>query len=387
MEFKKLGELCSIVSGGTPSRSKVEFWNQGTIPWIKIGNLKGKYVNEADEFITQEGLNGSSAKLLPKGTVLYTIFATLGEVGILEIEACTNQAIAGLSINDSKQLTTDYLYYFLKSKKTYVNDIGRGVAQNNINMSILRNFDIPVPNLIKQKEIVSILDKVSFILNKRSKELQLLDELVKARFVELFGTYPANEFGWEDKKIRDVVNEVRYGSSRKATDGTNGKYPYLRMNNITYDGELDLTDIKTIDIPDDEVPKCSVHKGDVLFNRTNSKELVGKTCVYNKDEMMILAGFIVRVRVNEKVLPEFLSAFMNAYFTKKKLLEMCKTAIGQANINAQELQNMGIYIPPIKLQNEFVIFKNQVDKSKSAIKKSLEETQILFDSLMQKYFG
>ena len=78
---------------------------------------------------------------------------------------------------------------------------------------------------------------------------------------------------------------------------------------------------------------------------------------------------------------------MNAYFTKKKLLEMCKTAIGQANINAQELQNMGIYIPPIKLQNEFVIFKNQVDKSKSAIKKSLEETQILFDSLMQKYFG
>ena len=160
MEFKKLGELCSIVSGGTPSRSKVEFWNQGTIPWIKIGNLKGKYVNEADEFITQEGLNGSSAKLLPKGTVLYTIFATLGEVGILEIEACTNQAIAGLSINDSKQLTTDYLYYFLKSKKTYVNDIGRGVAQNNINMSILRNFDIPVPNLIKQKEIVSILDKV-----------------------------------------------------------------------------------------------------------------------------------------------------------------------------------------------------------------------------------
>lgn len=387
MEFKKLGELCSIVSGGTPSRSKVEFWNQGTIPWIKIGNLKGKYVNEADEFITQEGLNGSSAKLLPKGTVLYTIFATLGEVGILEIEACTNQAIAGLSINDSKQLTTDYLYYFLKSKKTYVNDIGRGVAQNNINMSILRNFDIPVPNLIKQKEIVSILDKVSFILNKRSKELQLLDELVKARFVELFGTYPANEFGWEDKKIRDVVNEVRYGSSRKAADGTNGKYPYLRMNNITYDGELDLTDIKTIDIPDDEVPKCSVHKGDVLFNRTNSKELVGKTCVYNKDEMMILAGFIVRVRVNEKVLPEFLSAFMNAYFTKKKLLEMCKTAIGQANINAQELQNMGIYIPPIKLQNEFVIFKNQVDKSKSAIKKSLEETQILFDSLMQKYFA
>ena len=93
MEIKTLGELCNIVSGGTPSRSKAEFWNEGTIPWIKIGNIKGKYVNEADEFITQKGLAGSSAKMLAKGTVLYTIFATLGEVGILDIDACTNQKL------------------------------------------------------------------------------------------------------------------------------------------------------------------------------------------------------------------------------------------------------------------------------------------------------
>ena len=87
MEIKTLGELCSIVSGGTPARSKAEFWNEGMIPWIKIGNIKGKYVNKADEYITQAGLAGSSAKLLPKGTVLYTIFATLGEVGVLGIDA------------------------------------------------------------------------------------------------------------------------------------------------------------------------------------------------------------------------------------------------------------------------------------------------------------
>ena len=91
MEVKTLGELCDIVTGGTPSRSNMEFWNEGTIPWIKIGNIKGKYVDEADEYITQAGLEGSSAKLLSKGTVLYTIFATLGEVGVLNIDACTNQ--------------------------------------------------------------------------------------------------------------------------------------------------------------------------------------------------------------------------------------------------------------------------------------------------------
>ena len=105
-----------------------------------------------------------------------------------------------------------------------------------------------------------------------------------------------------------------------------GKYPYLRMNNITYGGELDLSDTKRIDIPDNELDKCTVRRGDVLFNRTNSKELVGKTCVYNRDDMMVLAGFVIRVRVSERILPEFLSEFLNTEFSKQMLLAMCKTA-------------------------------------------------------------
>ena len=204
----------------------------------------------------------------------------------------------------------------------------------------------------------------SAVIESRQLELEKLDDIIKARFVEMFGTYPANEKGWDTGTIRDLVTEVRYGSSRKASDGDSGKYPYLRMNNITYSGELDLTDTKTIDIPDEELDKCTVRRGDLLFNRTNSKELVGKTCVYNRDEMMVLAGFVVRVRLNDRALPEFVSAFMNTDFSKQMLLGMCKTAIGQANINAQELQNIGIYIPPIYIQKEFVSFKAQVDKSK-----------------------
>lgn len=167
---------------------------------------------------------------------------------------------------------------------------------------------------------------------------------------------------WETGRIRDIVEDVRYGSSRPAVEG--GKYPYLRMNNITYGGELDLTDTKHIDVPENELEKCTVRRGDVLFNRTNSKELVGKTCVYNRDEMMVLAGFVIRVRVTERVLPEFLSAFLNTDFSKQMLLGMCKAAIGQANINAQELQDIGLYLPPVELQHQFVRFKAEVDKSK-----------------------
>ncbi len=362
MKVKTLGEICNIVSGGTPTRSKPQFWVDGTIPWIKIGNIKGKYITEADEFITQEGLNGSSAKMISKGSVLYTIFATLGEVGILGFDACTNQAIAGITIKDKEQLSTDYLYYYLKSKKSYVNNIGRGVAQNNINMSILRSFEVPLPDLSKQNEITRVVEKVSQIINARKQEICYLDNLIKARFVEMFGVYPANPMGWEIGTIRDIVTEVRYGSSRPAVDG--GKYPYLRMNNITYGGELDLSDTKRIDIPDNELDKCTVRRGDVLFNRTNSKELVGKTCVYDRDEMMVLAGFVIRIRVKDRILPEFLSAFLNTDFSKQMLLGMCKTAIGQANINAQELQNIGLYLPPVELQRRFVQFKKETDKSK-----------------------
>ena len=223
-----------------------------------------------------------------------------------------------------------------------------------------KNEKFNLDSLDKQAEIIEILGKAESIILKRRKELAELDNLIKARFVEMFGIYPANQMGWETGKIRDTVADVRYGSSRPAVAG--GKYPYLRMNNITYGGELDLSDVKRIDVPENELDKCTVRRGDVLFNRTNSKELVGKTCVYDRDEMMVLAGFVIRVRVNDRVLPEFLSAFLNTDFSKKTLSEMCKAAIGQANINAQEMQNIGLYLPPLELQRQFVQFKKQIDK-------------------------
>ena len=247
-----------------------------------------------------------------------------------------------------------------------------------------KNEKFNLDSLDKQAEIVEILGKAESIILKRRKELAELDNLIKARFVEMFGIYPANQMGWETGKIRDTVADVRYGSSRPAVDG--GKYPYLRMNNITYGGELDLSDVKRIDVPENELDKCTVRRGDVLFNRTNSKELVGKTCVYDRDEMMVLAGFVIRVRVNDRVLPEFLSAFLNTDFSKKTLSEMCKAAIGQANINAQEMQNIGLYLPPLELQRQFVQFKKQIDKSKVVVQRALDEAQTLFDSLMQQYF-
>ncbi|ELZ2665514.1 restriction endonuclease subunit S [Campylobacter upsaliensis] len=159
----KLGDICEIVSGGTPSRDKIEYWHNGTIPWVKIADVKNNVVNQTQEFITELGLENSSAKIFTKGTLLYTIFATLGETAILNIDAATNQAIAALI--EAYDYDTKFLMYCLMSMKDYVNSLGRGVAQNNINQTMLKNFTIPLPPLKEQQEIVKKLDLLVTLAN------------------------------------------------------------------------------------------------------------------------------------------------------------------------------------------------------------------------------
>ena len=306
----------------------------------------------------------SKNKLIHKNTLTVGMGSVQIDIGVLT-DDITYSVSPAYHTYKIAGVNAEYLRYCLecRNQDMFSRFVKRGSRQGKtIDLKRWLTYEIPVYDENRQQEIVDRLNRISALIEKRQEQLVQLSELVKSRFIELFGVYPSNPKGWETATIRDIVADVRYGSSRPAVDGD--KYPYLRMNNITYGGELDLTDTKRIDIPDNELDKCTVRRGDVLFNRTNSKELVGKTCVYNRDEMMVLAGFVIRVRVTERVLPEFLSAFLNTDFSKQMLLGMCKAAIGQANINAQEMQNIGIYLPPTELQRQFVQFKEQTDKSK-----------------------
>ena len=219
-----------------------------------------------------------------------------------------------------------------------------------------------LPSIDKQISIVKQLDLISDTIAYYSKQIEHLDNLVKARFVEMFGDPLINTKKWKECTIGELATDVRYGTSKPSVDG--GKYPYLRMNNLTNNGELDLTDLKYIDVSDDEKEKCVVRKGDILFNRTNSIDLVGKTTLFNLDEEMIIAGYIIRVRLNSQILPEILAQYMNSSALKKLLRKMAKGAVNQANINAQELQSIKVYVPDLELQNRFSSFVQQVDKSK-----------------------
>jgi len=287
--------------------------------------------------------------------------------------------------NSDGKLYMPYLYLFMEGYVEELRHQAIGGVIKYIKLGNLADAMIELPCVEKQRDIVELLFKAKHILEQRETELEKLDELIKARFVELFGDPITNSKGWNIKRIGDVVTDVRYGTSNPAVEG--GKYPYLRMNNLTNDGHLDLSDLKYIDISDEDLEKCVVRKGDVLFNRTNSIDLVGKTAVFDLSEDMVIAGYIIRVRLNDELLPEVLSQYMNLEVLKTILRSMAKGAVNQANINAQELQSIKVYIPDMKLQKSFVEMKEQVDKSKVAVQKALDEAQLLFDSLMQEYLG
>jgi type I restriction enzyme S subunit len=264
--------------------------------------------------------------------------------------------------NSDGKLYMPYLYLFMERYVEELRRLAIGGVIKYIKLGNLTDALIELPNIEEQKSIVEIMFKSRHILDERRSELDKLDELIKARFVELFGDPIENPKGWDIATVGEVVTEVRYGTSSPAVDG--GQYPYLRMNNLTYDGHIDLSDLKYIDVSDEEKEKCVVRKGDVLFNRTNSVELVGKTAVFDLPEEMIIAGYIIRVRLGERMLPEVFSQYMNLEALKDILRNMAKGAVNQANINAQELQSIKIYVPDMELQKEFIVIKDQVDKSK-----------------------
>lgn len=375
----KLGDIAPIQQGSVPESESYWLLNLDMVE-SNTGHIYDRLYVPFDKI-------GTSTIAFDANNVLYSkLRPYLNKVVIPDCPGYATSEMLPLKPNKN-YITREYLTYFLRSPKfvAYINEKTSGAKMPRANSSDLKSVEIECPTLENQRHITNEFDRIISIVRLRQQQIQKLDELVKARFVELFGDPVLNPYNWDVVTIGDIVTDVRYGTSKPAVEG--GKYPYLRMNNLTYDGHLDLSDMKYIDIPDNEIEKCIVRKGDVLFNRTNSIELVGKTCVFDLDDEMVIAGYIIRVRLNEKLLPIVLSSYMNLTVLKEQLRNMAKGAVNQANINAQELQSIKIYLPPIKLQEQFAAFIERTDKSKVAVQKALDEAQLLFDSLMQKYFG
>ncbi|HAN6019974.1 TPA: restriction endonuclease subunit S, partial [Escherichia coli] len=262
-----------------------------------------------------------------------------------------------VEIKDNNKLDLRYLFYILSgidlTKKTITTSIP------GLNRDDLYDTFIKLPPFEEQKRIVDLLDKAEGIRQKREQAIKLADDFLRAKFLEMFGTPANNIHRFPKGTIRDLVDSVNYGTSAKASIDS-GEYPILRMGNITYQGRWDFTDLKYLDLSVKEKDKYLVKEGDLLFNRTNSKELVGKTAVYEEDRPMAFAGYLIRVRPNSIGNNYYISGYLNSIHGKITLMNMCKSIVGMANINAQELQNIEILIPPKHLQDEYEIIYKKI---------------------------
>ena len=288
-----------------------------------------------------------------------------------------------------KALDSKYLYYWISSPEIQhaIRHCGRKTTNiSNLDVERFKSLEIPLPPLAEQQRIATILDKADAIRQKRQQAIKLADDFLRSVFLEMFGDPVTNPKGWTVGTIRDLVTSVNYGTSAKASE-TDGEFPILRMGNITYEGKWDFTDLKYIDLSEKDQDKYLARKGDLLFNRTNSKELVGKTAVFNEEESMAIAGYLIRVRTNELGNPWYISAYLNSIHGKQTLLNMCKSIVGMANINAQELQDIQIMLPPVSLQDRFASIVNAVNERLSKNAVSSNYLTDLFNALSQKAFS
>ena len=385
----KLGEVFTIASGGTPDKKKPFYYENGTIPWVKTGDLKTQYVPTGIDCITEEGLNNSPAKLFPPNTVLVAMYgATIGACSILSYEAATNQACAAFLPNENVLPT--YLYYFLLSKRDQFVKDGVGGAQPNISAGYLKKVQFDLVPVRQQEVIVERLDEIENLIALRKEQLAKLDQLVKSRFIELFGDPVANTFGWKQALLREVTSKIGSGATPRG-----GKESYqaegitlIRSMNV-HDGRFEYKDLAHItDEQAEQLDNVTVEDGDVFINITGAS--VARSCIVPKDTLPARVNQHVAIIrcVRDQLHPTFANnMFLNDRF-KGQLLDIGESggATRQA-ITKQQLENLAVILPPLELQEHFAAFVEQTDKSKLAIQQSLDKLELLKKALMQKYFG
>lgn len=386
---KPVGDICKILNGFAFKSN--EYVDDG-VRVLRITNVqKGYIVDDDPQFFPIIREKEISKYMLYEGDLLMSLTGNVGRVGVLSEEflpAALNQRVACLRIKESAGVNLKYLFHIFNSK-TFEDDCivnATGIAQKNMSTKWLENYLIPVPTIAEQEKIVAELDCLSGIIEKKKQQLKEQDNLAQSIFYEMFGDPVENDKGLDIQTLGDVAVSVNYGTSSPAREG--GAFKYLRMNNLTYSGYLDLSDVKSIDANESEREKYSVQRGDILFNRTNSKELVGKTALFTLDEEMIIAGYIIRIRVDKSfVLPLYVVRYMNTPFMKSYFANLCKGAVNQANINSKELKNIPLPIPSLSLQEEFASKIESIEKQKELIAQSIKEAETLFNSRMDYYFN
>ena len=352
-QLVKLGDVCTVVSGSTPKTSVEEYWN-GDVKWITPAELDSDsyYVYDTVKHISELGRTKTGLSYMPEGTVILSSRAPIGKTAIAGCKMCCNQGFKNLICSD--RINNRYLYYFFKGKTEFLNSLGRGATFKEISKSIVENIEIPLPSLDEQREISEKFARVDEQLNLRKKQLQKLDELVKSRFIELFGEVETNIKGFPMKRMDECCKFIGGAQPDKSHFEYEKTDENIRLIQIRdYKSDRFIT----------YIPKSLAKK-----TCTSSDIMIGR---YGPPIFQILGGIEGAYNVAlMKAIPtdEFNVEYFRCFLKNEKLLRYLESfsqrTAGQDGIQIDKLNAYPCFVPPIELQNEFATFVEQTDKLK-----------------------
>jgi type I restriction enzyme S subunit len=375
----RLGDVCEIVSGTTPKSNRPEYWD-GEINWITPAEIDDdtKVIFESQRKITEQAVKDSHLKPFPAGTVILSSRAPIGKVAIAGTEMYCNQGFKNLICSEC--IDNTYLFWFLKSKTEYLNSLGRGATFKEISKSIVEEIEIPLPPLNEQRRIAAILDKVTGLIALRKQQLAKLDELVRARFVEMFGDLTLNPYGWKFQPL-SALCDVRDGTHDSPAYVTDG-YPLLTSKNFS-SGVLDFSGANLISKNDfDKINQRSkVDKGDIVMPMIGT---IGHPVIIDTDIPFAIKN-VALIKFSE---PGISNTFIRCILDSNYFLQTVQTANRggtQKFISLGDIRKFPIPIIPHELQKKFFVFSEKVNAYIQIINQYLEMLEIIKLSLIQSF--
>ena len=363
-----MGDICETTSGGTPLKSREDFYYPQEIPWINSGEVRNGEIYQANKYISRIGLEKSSAKIVPANSVLVAMYgATAGQVGLLKIEASTNQAIC--SILPNERFNPKFLYYVLSSKTNDLIEMSVGGAQPNISQGIIKNIEIPLPPLDVQEEIVKELDGYQAVIDGAQK---VVDNWKP--------TLPINQ-NWEKVKLGDVC-ELTYGYTDTALEA--GDTRFIRITDIDIFGQIKDNDCKYIN-SNNETDKYLLHNNDIIVARTGAT--YGKTALFKGDYKAVYASFLIKLDFDKtKVYNPYYWAFAQSQDYINQAAKLV-SGVAQPQFNANAIKNIEFYIPSIEIQKEIVLKIQEEEKAIEECKKLIKLHQEKINTKIQSIWG
>ena len=393
----RLGDVCEQIRG--VSYKPADLHNElddNSVILLRANNIFGDALNY-DELVYVDNKKVFDSQYLKKGDIL--ICASSGSKNLVGKAACLEEDRKLTFGAFCKVLRTDSVnhgffkhYFFSPSYRSTISSLSAGANINNIRAEDLDNLLIPLPPLEEQKHIAAVLDKCTALIAKHKRMLEKYDTLVKSRFIEMFGDPATNPKGWKIIKLADsVITLPQNGMYKPQSDYVNNLSgtPILRIDGF-YEGKIsDWGSLKRLTCSNDDIKKYHLNEGDIVINRVNSIEYLGKCAhIQGLKETTVYESNMMRMHFDDnRFNPVYVTKLLCSNFIYGQILNHAKKAVNQASINQKDVLDFDLYLPPLPLQNDFATFVQQIDKSKFAVQKSLEKAETLYKSLMQKYFN